>query len=309
VPLEESFHPYNCQTASWCLTTARKQPTRRKVFAQTLLILVARTILSGAVVAAAQGDKPLTCADVILISKACMSQETILKAIEVKGVTCDPTPEALLKLKDGGVTQAVIQAMLKATARPMPPSPPIPSQPLATPAIRQDGKPDFSGRWEVDKSKSTVNVVSGAAPVFDSMTMLIEHKAHTMKIIATQMTGLTETTVISHYVTDGSETTNTYANGIQARSRCRWNEQKLIFGSLLTLQLGKGRSLSGSARGSWLLSGDGNTLTVEEYSRLGKQVIQSTLRMIRYRCEEAASAEMQPGLSLLPGRGKGLRAS
>ena len=76
------------------------------------LILVVATVL-----AAAQSQKspPLTNPDVVRMTRSKLSDSTVVKAIEVNRTAFDVSANALIALKDAGVSQTVIEAMLSAT--------------------------------------------------------------------------------------------------------------------------------------------------------------------------------------------------
>lgn len=69
-----------------------------------------------AVPVSSQSDKPLTNDDILQMIKAGFSEATIIKTIESKKCAFDTSLEALIALKNAGVSEAVIQAMVSAGA-------------------------------------------------------------------------------------------------------------------------------------------------------------------------------------------------
>ena len=74
-----------------------------------VVFLAASTILF------AQSKKPLTNQDVVHMVKAGFDNQTVIKAIQANQTNFDVSPEALLALKNSGVNQTIIQAMLSRT--------------------------------------------------------------------------------------------------------------------------------------------------------------------------------------------------
>jgi hypothetical protein len=85
-----------------------------------LYALLILTFLVAPVGLKAQGKKPLTDADVIQMVKAGFNQQTIIGAIKANDAAFDTSVQALLQLKNAGVSQSVIDVMLSAEARKRP---------------------------------------------------------------------------------------------------------------------------------------------------------------------------------------------
>jgi hypothetical protein len=81
--------------------------------------------------------KPLVNADIVKMVKAGLAEDTIVLAIQNKPSSFDTDPEELIRLKEQGVSQAVLNAMLNAS-NPAPAAPP-PSEP---PPAAQQMQPD-----------------------------------------------------------------------------------------------------------------------------------------------------------------------
>jgi hypothetical protein len=84
---------------------------------------------------AAAQPKPLVNADIVKMVKAGLAENTIVLAIQNKPSSFDTSPEELIRLKEQGVSQVVLNAMLNAS-NPAPAAPaPAPSEP--PPAAQQ----------------------------------------------------------------------------------------------------------------------------------------------------------------------------
>ena len=88
------------------------QNNRRLVLQVLLFALVG---LFGAAQASAQG-KPLTNADIVEMTKAGLPENTIVLAIEKGPAQFDTSPQALIQLKNNGVSTATLDAMIRAGA-------------------------------------------------------------------------------------------------------------------------------------------------------------------------------------------------
>jgi hypothetical protein len=83
--------------------------------------------------------RPMTNADVVAMVKAQLPESTILLAIQHSASRFDTSPAALIELKDTGVTQSVIEAMIKAGTKTAPAEP----SPGTAPSW-PSGMPDWS---------------------------------------------------------------------------------------------------------------------------------------------------------------------
>src|SRR2546430_2444978 len=75
--------------------------------------LLAAIILCGCVTAAAQDAKPLTNADVVTMVKAGLPETTVILAIQKGPANFDTSPQALIELKNQGVSTKIMDAMLQ----------------------------------------------------------------------------------------------------------------------------------------------------------------------------------------------------
>jgi hypothetical protein len=127
---------------------------------------------------------------------------------------------------------------------------------LFSPApIVQDAKPDFSGTWTMDASKSDF----GQMPAPQSIVIVIEHKEPALKATVTQKTSEGEMTSTRNLTTDGKENKNTVRTmeGEQPiTSTSKWDGKVLATAFSLTIQ-----NMAISVNESWELAPDGKTLT------------------------------------------------
>ena len=65
----------------------------------------------------AQTQKPLTNSDIVAMTKQGFEPSLIIKDIESSSTSFDVSPQALIDLKNAGVPQSVIEAMLSAHAK------------------------------------------------------------------------------------------------------------------------------------------------------------------------------------------------
>ena len=115
----------------------------------------------------------------------------------------------------------------------------------------QDAKPDFSGTWNLDVSKSDF----GPAPPSTSEKREVEHKDPKLKVKATVVGQQGERKTESNYTTDGKENTNP-AGPMEVKSTTKWDGKKLVTQSKREFQ---GQEIE--IKDTWELSGDGKVLT------------------------------------------------
>ena len=126
---------------------------------------------------------------------------------------------------------------------------------LVSPApIGQDAKPDFSGTWTMDASRSDF----GQMPPPQSIVIVIDHKDPALKATVTQKTAEGEMTSTRDLTTDGKENKNTIRTmeGDQPiTSTSKWADKVLTTAYSLTIQ-----TMTISVTDTWELSPDGKTL-------------------------------------------------
>lgn len=126
---------------------------------------------------------------------------------------------------------------------------------LAFGLVHAQAKPNFSGDWKVNISKSDF----GALPAPDSQTEQITHTDPDLKMHMAQTSQMGEMKYDAAYTTDGKEATNN-ANGNVFKSTVTWDGNDLAFDT-------KG-SFNGNdftAKDRWTLSEDGKTITVQRH--------------------------------------------
>jgi hypothetical protein len=119
----------------------------------------------------------------------------------------------------------------------------------ATPAA---AKPDFSGRWRMEKGKSDF----GSFRMPDIVVQVVEHHDPTLNVHTVETSGKNTSTADVSYFTDGTTSKNVI-KGRQAESKTFWD------GAVLNIRTSekdsKGEDVVIEDR--WELSDDGETLT------------------------------------------------
>lgn len=122
---------------------------------------------------------------------------------------------------------------------------------FATVALAAD-KPNFSGEWVMDASKSDF----GPMPPPDSMTVKIEHADPSITVTQSQTGGPQgDQTTTAKYSTDGKETVNQMM-GNDVKSTASWDGNSLVIKSKLDFQ---GNEIGLTSK--WSLSEDGKVAT------------------------------------------------
>jgi hypothetical protein len=116
-------------------------------------------------------------------------------------------------------------------------------------------KPDFSGNWKMNPSKSDF----GMMPAPSSLVRKITHSEPNLKVVNTQVGERGEFTIELAYTTDGKECANKIMNW-DAKSTLKWEGSTLVVDSKLDIQ---GNLISMSEK--WTLSEDGKTLTIAQH--------------------------------------------
>lgn len=119
-------------------------------------------------------------------------------------------------------------------------------------APSQDAKPDFSGRWRMEKDKSDFATFQ----VPDVVVQVVDHHDPTMNIHTVETAGKRTSTADVSYFTDGTISKNVI-NGRDAESKAFWDGPAL---NIRTSEKdSKGEDVVIEDR--WELSSDGGTLT------------------------------------------------
>jgi hypothetical protein len=124
--------------------------------------------------------------------------------------------------------------------------------------------PNFSGTWQADKSRSTVQSSRPFASLATQMavTMVIDHREPELKIEEHGSLALRERTVVTVYYTDGRETSNRGARGEAITSRSHWEKDTLVTDSQIVR--GTGANARTMTRHEVMsLSEDGKTLVLD----------------------------------------------
>ena len=90
-----------------------------------LFSLLATMLIISSIVCSSQSKRPLGNQDVIDMVKAGLDERTISKAIETSETAFDTTPQTLILLKNAGVSDGILTAMLSGESRKPPPQSPI----------------------------------------------------------------------------------------------------------------------------------------------------------------------------------------
>jgi hypothetical protein len=118
--------------------------------------------------------------------------------------------------------------------------------------LQAQAKPNFSGTWKLNVSKSDF----GAMPAPDTRTDKITHDDPSLTDSFTQNGQMGEVTTEIKYSTDGKETTN-HVRGNEVKSTAKWEGDELTIASKAQFN---GAEVTFSDR--WSLSADGKTLTI-----------------------------------------------
>jgi len=116
----------------------------------------------------------------------------------------------------------------------------------------QTSRPNFSGRWELDKSRSDF----GSLPPDDSAFELIQHQEPKLTITQVWKNAEGEHTLVWQLTTDGAENL-TRMNETEIASRTVWEDNKLV----TDWRMKRGAQLS-EGKNVRSLSEDSKTLTV-----------------------------------------------
>lgn len=113
-------------------------------------------------------------------------------------------------------------------------------------------KPNFSGDWSLDASKSDF----GPIPPPATMTRKVDHSEPAMTVTTVQTGGPQgDSTVTQKISTDGKETTSDFM-GSQAKNTAKWDGSALVVTTKADFQ---GTEITINSK--WTLSADGKVLT------------------------------------------------
>jgi hypothetical protein len=126
---------------------------------------------------------------------------------------------------------------------------------LALAALPALTKPNFSGDWKLNTSKSTFGDIPGP----DSMTNKISHADPKITSVSKQSGQMGEIEMNTTCTTDGKECTNEGFQGAPTKSTMKWDGD-----NLLVETKGQFGDLDFTLKQKWALSDDGKTLTVAQ---------------------------------------------
>jgi hypothetical protein len=121
--------------------------------------------------------------------------------------------------------------------------------------LQAQAKPNFSGTWKLNASKSDF----GAMPAPDTRTDKITHEDPDLKDSYTQSGQMGEVTAEMKYSTDGKETTNS-VRGNEIKTTAKWEGDDLAIDGKASLN-----GADVTLKDRWSLSADGKTLTIQRH--------------------------------------------
>jgi hypothetical protein len=149
----------------------------------------------------------------------------------------------------------------------------------------KDAKPDFSGTWIFDKSKSSLGPFERSAAARAEITLVITHKDPELKIVRKIRVEGNESSQEFTYYSDGrGEANPAFLGNNDVKSKTRWDKNKLESKSSSSYQLRSGGDVFHTDTAERReLSQDGKTLTVtfSISSARGLQLI----KMVYHRAE------------------------
>ena len=125
---------------------------------------------------------------------------------------------------------------------------------LAAVALPAPAKPNFSGDWKLNTSKSTF----GQMPAPSSMTSKITHADPKVSTATKTVGDQGEFEILSNYTTDGKESTNQGFGGNPTTSTAKWDGNTLLIDTK-----GKFGENEFTMQDKWNLSEDGKVLTIQ----------------------------------------------
>src|ERR1035441_684814 len=128
---------------------------------------------------------------------------------------------------------------------------------LALAALPAFAKPNFTGDWKLNASKSTF----GQMPAPDSMTYKVTHADPKLSNATKQSSQMGEFEMQMSYTTDGKESTNQGFGGGTNKSVVKWDGDTLVIETK-----GQFGDNEFSMTQKWTLSADGKTLNIVQRS-------------------------------------------
>lgn len=128
-------------------------------------------------------------------------------------------------------------------------------KPAAAAVSASGAKPNYSGTWKLNVSKSDFGPIPGP----DSRTDMIEHNDPMLKVSTAQEGAQGKQEYTLNMTTDGKEATNT-PGGLEVKSIGGWEANNLVMNIKLRVQ-----DNDVAVKATWLLSEDGKTLTQNQH--------------------------------------------
>ncbi|MEW6206766.1 MAG: hypothetical protein AB1631_00260 [Acidobacteriota bacterium] len=149
----------------------------------------------------------------------------------------------------------------------------------------KDAKPDFSGTWMFDRSKSNLGPLQRAPAANAEITLVITHKEPELKILQKiDLNGNTSSQERIYYSDGRGETNPALIGNGDVKSKTKWDKMKLESKSSSSFQLrGGGDVFHTDTSERRELSQDGKTLTIT-ISISGPRGIQ-VIKMVYNRVE------------------------
>jgi len=152
---------------------------------------------------------------------------------------------------------------------------------LGMPPALAGSVPNFSGTWQIDKSRSEVHSERSFASLVTQgqLSMVIDHRDPQLRIEQHASLLVTERTVVAVHFTDGRESSNRGARGEAITSKSHWDNGALVT-DLRIVRVQGGRSQVISRRDVMSLSEDGKSLSIETTRREPGQDKPDVVRLV-----------------------------
>jgi hypothetical protein len=127
----------------------------------------------------------------------------------------------------------------------------------------EKAKPDFSGTWALDKSKSNYGPFAASPAAREEVTLEIVHREPELRVTRrSRAEGRGERTQESVFYTDGRGELNPPTLGrIGTKTKTGWEGGKIVARARLERRAADGRAVTFEVSEKWEPSADGRTLT------------------------------------------------
>ena len=134
---------------------------------------------------------------------------------------------------------------------------------LVTPAFAvAQGRPDFSGKWEISQAKSSAGATSNSANIAFPSEMIITQRSAELQVEARFPRSEPLTTV---YTLDGSEITTGTPAGVAEKAKATWDGNNLVITARRVVSSAFGDFVTDSKE-IWTRTGSVLTITKSETS-------------------------------------------